>query len=268
MFGLSNQQIQRYSRQLILPQIGGKGQRRLLESSVLVVGAGGLGSPAAFYLAAAGVGTIGLLDQDTVEVSNLQRQILHNTGTLGVAKVESAARTLRALNPDVAIRQHPLRLRAANARSLVAPYDVVVSGVDNFPTRYLLNDTCILEKKPLVEAGILRFDGIVTTIIPGKSPCYRCFFPQVPPPGAAPTCAEAGVLGAVAGLVGAIQAGEVVKLLVGAGELLAGRLLLVDMLHMTFHEVKVQRDPSCLVCREDAVIELMDLEEACPLPTP
>lgn len=263
MFGLDNQQIQRYSRQLILPQIGGKGQRRLLDSSVLVVGAGGLGSPAAFYLAAAGVGTIGLLDGDTVEVSNLQRQILHHTGTLGMTKVASAAQALRALNPDVTICQHPVRLRAANARALVAPYDVVVSGVDNFPTRYLLNDTCVLEKKPLVEAGILRFDGIVTTIIPGKSPCYRCFFPQVPPPGAAPTCAEAGVLGAVAGLVGAIQAGEAIKLLVGAGELLSGRLLIVDMLHLTFHEVSVERDPACRVCRDGAVIELADLEEEC-----
>ncbi|MEW6523746.1 MAG: HesA/MoeB/ThiF family protein [Bacillota bacterium] len=265
MFGLDDQQIRRYSRQLILPQVGGKGQRRLLDASVLVVGAGGLGSPAAYYLAAAGVGTIGLVDADDVDISNLQRQILHSTGTLGKPKVESGAQTLLALNPDVAVHPHRVRLRAANARNLVSSYDVVVNAVDNLATRYLLNDTCVLEKKPLIEAGVLRFDGMVTTIIPGKTPCYRCLFPVVPPPGTVPGCAEAGILGAVAGLVGAIQAGEAIKVLLGAGSPLSGRLLLVDVLHMSFREVSVERNPECSVCREGAVIELVDLEEDCHL---
>ncbi len=266
MFGLTEAQIRRYSRQLIMPQVGGQGQRRLLDAAVLVVGAGGLGSPVAYYLAAAGVGTIGLADYDRVDLSNLQRQILHRTEDVGRPKVDSGAEKLLALNPDVIVRRHQVRLRAATARELVAEYDVVVDAVDNLGTRYLLNDACLLEDKPMVEAGVLRFDGMVTTIVPRQTPCYRCLFPVVPPRGVVPGCAEAGILGALAGLVGTIQATEAIKLLLGAGTTLAGRLLLVDALHMTFREVAIERNPSCPSCREGAEIVLLDVEEECGEP--
>ncbi len=261
----SEEQIRRYSRHIILPEIGGKGQQKLLSSRVLIVGAGGLGSPAALYLAAAGVGTLGIADFDDVEASNLQRQIIHTTRDLGRPKVFSAAAKLRDLNPDVKVVPHPLRLTSANALDLLAAYDVVVDASDNFPTRYLANDACVLLGKPLVHGSIYRFDGQATVFLPGQG-CYRCLFPSPPPPGAVPTCAEAGVLGVLPGIIGTIQAVEVIKLLLGIGETLAGRLLIFDALAMAFHEVRLRRNPACPVCGDNpSVRELIDYEEFCGL---
>ena len=259
------EQTQRYSRHLIMPQIGSKGQRKLLESEVLIVGAGGLGSPAAVYLALAGVGTIGIVDFDTVERSNLQRQILHHNDDVGRPKVQSAKESILAYNPDVAVVTHEMALRSENAMDIIAQYDVVVNGADNFPARYLVNDAAYLNGKPLVDGSILIFDGQATTYIPGSG-CYRCLFPTPPPPGMVPNCAEAGVLGALTGVVGSIQAIEAVKLILGLGDTLSGRLLLIDALTMEFRTVMVRRNPVCPLCGDSpTVTELIDYEQFCGL---
>ena len=259
---LSDEEIVRYSRQLILSEVGGKGQVRLRDARVLLVGAGGLGSPAALYLAAAGVGTVGMLDADAVDASNLQRQILHRTADIGRPKTASAAESLKALNPLIQIVAHQERLTAANAAALIDRYDVVVEGSDNFPTKFLVNDACVLAGKPFVIAGILQFIGQILTVLPGKSACYRCLFPEPPAPGAVPSCQEAGVLGAVAGTIGTLQATEVIKYLLGVGDTLAGRLLIYDALAMEFREVTVERDAHCPVCGSQPTIRtLADYEE-------
>lgn len=263
---LTDEEIQRYSRHILLNDVGGKGQVKLKNASVLIVGAGGLGSPAALYLAAAGVGRIGLIDMDVVDHSNLQRQILHETAAIGRPKVESAAERLRALNPHITVETHRDRLGAENAAELVAGYDVIVNGVDNFPARYLLNDACVMGKKPLVEAGILRYDGMVMTILPGQGPCYRCIFPEPPAPGTVPSCSEAGVLGALAGVIGSLQAFEVLKLILGIGEPLVGRLLMYEGLKSRFREVEWDRNPKCKVCGDSpSITELKEYRLECDL---
>jgi len=251
---LSDDQRERYGRHLIIPEIGERGQERLRRGSVLVVGAGGLGSPVLLYLAAAGVGRLGVLDSDVVELSNLQRQILHSLEDLGRAKTESAAEALLALNPDVAVERHQTRFDVSNARELVRGYDVVIDAVDNFDSRFLLNDACVLERKTLVEGAILRFTGLALTIRGGETACYRCLFPRSPQPGEAPTTAEAGVFGPVPGVIGVVQAAEAIKVLVGFGRPLYDRLLQVDLADMTFAEVEVARDPACPVCGERPTI--------------
>jgi sulfur-carrier protein adenylyltransferase/sulfurtransferase len=248
-------QRRRYSRHLLIPEVGSEGQRRLLASRVLLIGAGGLGSPAALYLAAAGVGTLGIVDDDAVDESNLQRQIAHSTERLGEPKVESARRTLEALNPDVTVETFPERLTSENVdRILGEGWDVIVDGADNFPTRYLLNDASVWHGVPVVHGSIFRFDGQTTVFKPGEGPCYRCLFPEPPPPELAPSCAEGGVLGVLPGIVGSLQANETLKLLLGIGEPLVGRLLLFDALATTFTEVALRRDPSCPVCGDEPTI--------------
>ncbi|HEX9809727.1 MAG TPA: molybdopterin-synthase adenylyltransferase MoeB [Alphaproteobacteria bacterium] len=246
----SDRQLERYARHIVLPEVGGKGQEKLLASSVLVVGAGGLGSPLLLYLAASGVGRIGVVDDDAVDLSNLQRQVIHATGRIGQPKVESARDAVAAVNPDVAVEAHAVRLGPANVMDLIAPYDIVADGSDNFPTRFLLNDACYFARKPLVSGALLRFEGQVSTFkaYDGESPCYRCIFPGPPPEGLIPTCAEGGVLGAVAGVIGCLQATEVIKELIGIGEGLAGRLLVMDALTATFRRITVRRDPACPLC--------------------
>jgi molybdopterin/thiamine biosynthesis adenylyltransferase len=268
---LTPYQVQRYSRHIIMPQVGSNGQRKLLESKVLIIGAGGLGSPVAIYLALAGVGTIGIVDYDTVDVTNLQRQTLHQNADIGRSKVESAKETLLAYNPDVTVNTYEVAITSENAMELMADYDVIVSGADNFAARYLINDAAFLSGKPLVDGSILIFDGRATTYIPGQG-CYRCVFPEPPPPGEVPSCAEAGVLGMLPGLVGSIQATEVTKVIMGLGRTLAGRLLLIDALDMDFREVKIRRNPDCPVCGDSpTVTELIDYEVFCglaPIPAP
>ncbi|MSQ11230.1 MAG: molybdopterin-synthase adenylyltransferase MoeB [Dehalococcoidia bacterium] len=262
---LSPRQVKRYSRHIIMPVVGSKGQRKLLGSKVLIVGAGGLGSPSAVYLALAGVGTIGLVDFDTVDLSNLQRQILHHDADVGRPKVESAKKTMLAYNPDTKVVTHQTRLTSENAMDIIPQYDVVVNGADNFPSRYLVNDACYLAGKPLVDGSILIFDGQATVFIPGKG-CYRCLFPQPPPPGSVPSCAEAGVLGAMTGLVGSIQAVETLKLLMGIGDSLASRLLIIEGLSMEFREMRLRRNPECPLCGDHpTVTELIDYEVFCGL---
>jgi molybdopterin/thiamine biosynthesis adenylyltransferase/rhodanese-related sulfurtransferase len=261
---LTPEQQQRYSRHLLVPEVGEEGQRKLLDAKVLLIGAGGLGSPAALYLAAAGVGTIGLLDFDTVDISNLQRQVIHTEDRIGLPKTESARIAINALNADVRVVEHREMLNSENAFRIFEQYDIVVNGCDNFPTRYLANDVALWLRKPLVDGGIFRFDGQVTTVIPFASPCYRCRYPSPPPPEEAPSCAEAGVLGVLPGIVGILQATEVVKLIIGKGESLAGRLLHVDALDMKFREFRVPRDPQCPVCGENPTItEPIDYEGFC-----
>ncbi len=263
----SEEQIRRYSRHIILPEIGGKGQKKLLNSGVLIIGAGGLGSPAALYLAAAGVGRLGIVDFDVVDLSNLQRQLLHHVHDLGRPKVTSAAETIAEINPDVKVVSHPIQLSSENVKEVLSDYDVVVNGCDNFPTRYLVNDACVFLNKPLVDGSIFRFEGQATVFIPGKG-CYRCLFPSPPPPGLVPSCQEAGVLGVLCGIIGSIQGIEAVKLLLGIGESLAGRLLFVDALTMEFRQVKVRRDPNCPVCGDHPTItDLIDYHEFCGLPS-
>ncbi|WP_029012273.1 HesA/MoeB/ThiF family protein [Niveispirillum irakense] len=248
---LSDSQIERYARHIMLPQVGGEGQSRLLSASVLVVGAGGLGAPLLLYLAAAGVGRIGIVDDDVVDLSNLQRQVIHQTDGIGVAKVESAAARMRAINPDVVVELHRLRLNRGNIESLIAPYDLVVDGTDNFATRFLLNDACHFGGKTLVSAAMLRFDAQISTFkshLGDPHPCYRCIFREPPPPGMVPTCSEGGVLGALAGTMGSLQAVEVLKELLGIGDSLSGRLLLYAALETSFRTVKVRRDPDCPLC--------------------
>jgi len=262
----SEPQVERYSRHIILREVGGKGQRRLLESSVLIIGAGGLGSPVGLYLAAAGVGTIGIVDSDAVDLSNLQRQILHTTADVGRPKCLSARATMESINPDVRVVPHEVRLDSTNVLDLIADYDIVVDGADNFPTRYLVNDACVIQGKPLSHAGILRFEGHVTTIVPGQGPCYRCLYPEPPPPGLVPSCQEAGILGAVAGIVGSIQAAEVLKLILGIGDPLVGRLLVFDGLEMTFRTIRMPCQEDCPVCGEwPTITSPIDYDEFCRL---
>lgn len=266
MFELSDQQIERYSRHIILPKVGGKGQRKILESKALCIGTGGLGSPAILYLAAAGVGTLGLVDDDVVDFSNLQRQVIHSTATVGIHKTVSAANRVRELNPDVKVVEHAMRVDSTNIMELIEQYDVVLDGTDNFPTRFLINDACVMAKKPLVHAGIFRFEGQILTIKPGEGPCYRCLFPEPPPPGMVPSCQEAGILGCVAGVMGTLQATEAIKVILNLGETLTGSMLIFDALEMNFRKVKVPRDPSCAVCGENPTItELIDYEQACTI---
>lgn len=260
---LTPEQVQRYSRHIIMDQVGSKGQRKLLESKVLIVGAGGLGSPSAVYLALAGVGTIGIVDFDVVDISNLQRQILHQHDDIGRPKVQSAQTTINSYNPDTIVNIHETPLTSDNAMEIIAQYDVIVNGVDNFPTRYLVNDAAYMLNKPLVDGSILMFDGQATVYLPGQG-CYRCLFPTPPPPGAVPNCSEAGVLGAMTGLVGSIQATETLKLLLGIGESLVSRLLLIDALSMDFRTVKIRQNPKCPLCgAEPTVTELIDYEQFC-----
>lgn len=257
------EQVQRYSRHLMLPEFGAAGQRKLFKAKVLLIGAGGLGSPTALYLAAAGVGTLGLIDFDDVDLSNLQRQILHTVKSVGTPKVESARERINALNPDVEVIAHRVPINSENAMDIIPQYDVVVNGCDNFPTRYLVNDACYLLKKPLVDGSIFRFEGQATVYEPEKG-CYRCVFPTPPPPGAVPGCAEAGVLGVLPGIVGIIQAIETIKVITGIGETLTNRLLLFDALEMTFRQVKLRRNPECPLCGENPTIhELIDYEDFC-----
>jgi adenylyltransferase/sulfurtransferase len=262
---LSNEEIARYSRHLIMPEVGMEGQRRLKQGSVLLIGTGGLGSPLALYLAAAGVGHIGLVDFDVVDASNLQRQIVHGTSTVGMAKTESARRRLRDLNPHIEITVYETQITSANALELMRPYDVIVDGTDNFPTRYLTNDASVLLGKPNVYGSIFRFEGQATVFAPQQGgPCYRCLYPEPPPPGLVPSCAEGGVLGVLPGVIGTIQATETIKLLTGIGEPLIGRLMLYDALSMRFRELKLRRNPNCPVCGENpTVTTLIDYEQFC-----
>jgi len=263
---LARDELVRYSRHLILPEVGMDGQRRLKAARVLCVGVGGLGSPLAFYLAAAGVGVLGLIDFDAVDASNLQRQILHSTRDIGRSKLDSAAEKLSALNPSVEIIRHRTRLTSANALEIVSGYDIVADGTDNFPTRYLVNDACVLAGKPNVYGSIFRFEGQASVFAARRGPCYRCLYPEPPPPGAVPGCAEGGVLGILPGLVGVIQATEAVKLILGKGEPLIGRLLLIDALAMRFRELKLDRNPECPVCGDHPTItRLIDYEQFCGL---
>ena len=267
---LSNEEIARYSRHLIMPEVGLEGQRRLKAASVLMIGTGGLGAPVGMYLAAAGVGRIGIVDFDVVEASNLQRQIIHGTSDIGRPKIESARDRLRDINPHIEIETHETRLTSQNALALVANYDVVVDGTDNFPTRYLVNDACVLTGKPNVYGSIFRFEGQASVFWPagpnGGGACYRCLYSEPPPPGLVPSCAEGGVLGVLPGIVGAIQANETIKVILGAAGILVNRLLLFDAWQMKFRELKLRKDPSCPVCGENATIkELIDYEEFCGL---
>ena len=250
---LDEAQRDRYSRHLILPEVGEEGQMKFLDAKVLCIGAGGLGSPALLYLAAAGIGTIGIVDDDHVEANNLQRQVIHNTERVGVGKAESARETLTKLNPDVKVEIHPFRITAENARELMSQYDIVIDGSDNFDTRYVVNDAAVPLGKPVVHGSIFRFEGMVSTFIPFEGPCYRCLYPEAPPSELAPTCSEAGVLGILPGIVGSLEANEALKLAAGYGEPLAGRLLIFDAQTTRFSEVKVRRDPSCPTCGNGSV---------------
>ncbi|MBO0781265.1 MAG: molybdopterin-synthase adenylyltransferase MoeB [Ktedonobacteraceae bacterium] len=264
---MSDAQARRYSRHLLIPEVGEAGQFKLLDSKVLLIGAGGLGSPAAYYLAAAGVGTLGIIDADVVDDSNLQRQILHNTERIGQYKAESARQTLEALNPDVQVKTYLERLDETNVHQLVAEYDVIVDGTDNFPTRYLLNDAALLANKPVVHGSVFRFEGQVTVFKPYDGPCYRCLYPEPPPPALAPSCAEAGVLGVLPGIIGMLQATETIKLLLGIGDPLAGRLLTYDALAGEFNELRLFRDPDCAACGEHGNPEnLPTYADVCALP--
>lgn len=261
---LSKEELERYSRHIILKEIGYTGQKKLSGSSVLIIGAGGLGSPAALYLSAAGIGHIGIMDGDTVDRTNLQRQVIHTTPDLGRNKAESAAETMAAINPHIRVTAIPEYLTAENGRSIVSQYDFVLDGTDNFTAKYLINDACVLEKVPYVHGGILRFHGQIMTILPGQSPCYRCVHPEPPSPGAVPTCSQAGVVGAVAGVIGSLQALEAVKYLTGTGQLLAGRLLMVDALTMEMQTIELcDRDEECPVCSaHPSITELREEDTA------
>src|SRR4051794_13135734 len=261
---LSNEEVARYSRHLIMPEVGVAGQKRLKAASVLLIGAGGLGSPLGLYLAAAGIGRIGLVDFDVVDFSNLQRQVLHGTSDVGRPKLHSARDRLQAINPEVKLDLYETRLSSTNAFELFRPYDIIIDGTDNFPTRYLVNDACVLLKKPNVYGSIFRFDGQASVFAPPAGPCYRCLYPEPPPPGEVPSCAEGGVLGILPGLVGCIQATEAVKLILGQGEPLIGRLLLYDALQMKFQEFKVRRNPRCPMCGDQPSIKaLIDYDQFC-----
>ncbi len=262
---LSEHQVHRYARHLILDEVGEEGQAKLLAARVLVIGAGGLGSPVLLYLAAAGIGTLGFVDSDVVELSNLQRQIIHTNDSIGRAKVDSALATLRAVNPDITLVPHHFRLTVANVRDLIADYDLVADGSDNFSTRYLLNDACYLAKKPLVSAALLRFEGQLSTFKAHRAgdgfPCYRCIFRDPPPPDLIPRCEQAGILGSVAGVLGTLQATEVVKEVLGLGDSLSGQLLIYDALSSDFRKIKVKRDPGCPLCGSQATIKDLSRHE-------
>ena len=263
----TEEQLKRYSRHIILPEVGGKGQKKISEAKVLLIGAGGLGCPVGYYLAAAGVGTIGIVDDDKVELSNLQRQIAHSVKTLDVHKADSAKQTFEALNPDVNVIPIKERLNSKNILDLFKDYDIIVDGTDNFPTRYLINDACVMLNKPLVSGAILRFEGQVTTIIPNDGPCYRCLFEEAPPAGLVPSCQEAGVLGVLPGVIGALQATEVLKLIIGKGTPLKGMLLIYDALGVNFRKVKIPKNDDCAMCGKNPTItELKDSpEEYCSI---
>jgi adenylyltransferase/sulfurtransferase len=272
---LTRDEIKRYSRHLILPEVGMEGQRKLKAAKVLCIGAGGLGSPVAMYLAAAGVGTIGIVDFDVVDFSNLQRQILHSTPDVGRPKLDSAKEKLLAMNPHINVVTHNTALSSENALELFAPYDIIVDGTDNFPTRYLVNDACVLLGKPNAYGSIFRFEGQASVFATKDGPCYRCLYPEPPPPGLVPSCAEGGVLGVLPGVVGCIQATETIKLIIGSGEPLIGRFLIFDALRMKFRELKLRKDPDCPVCgTHPTVKKLIDYEQFCgihpsvPEPTP
>ena len=265
-FQYTPDQLIRYSRHFLLPEVGEDGQAKLLQAKVLMVGAGGLGSPSAYYLAAAGVGTIGIIDNDVVDVSNLQRQILHANDRVGMPKVESAKKTLEGLNPDVKVVPYQAKLTSENIMEILKDYDFVIDGCDNFPTRYLVNDACVLTGKPNVHGSIFQFEGQATVFYPGKGPCYRCLYPEPPPADMAPSCAEAGVLGVLPGLIGVIEALEAVKLILGKGDTLIGRLLHFNTLTMEINTLKLRRDPNCPMCGDHPTIkELIDYEEFCSL---
>src|ERR1043166_415775 len=262
--GLTNDEVKRYSRHLIMPEVGVDGQRKLKAAKVLCIGAGGLGSPVAMYLAAAGVGTLGIVDFDTVDFSNLQRQILHGTPDVGRPKLDSAKDKLHALNPEIDIQTYELALSSQNAMKLFEPYDIVVDGTDNFPTRYLVNDACVLLGKPNAYGSIFRFEGQASVFATKDGPCYRCLYPEPPPPGLVPSCAEGGVLGVLPGMIGVIQAPETVKLILGIGEPLIGRFLIYDALRMRFRELKLRKDPDCPVCGTHPTVKaLIDYEQFC-----
>jgi molybdopterin/thiamine biosynthesis adenylyltransferase len=264
---MTDAQSRRYSRHLLIPEVGEQGQFRLLDSKVLLIGAGGLGSPAAYYLAAAGVGTRGIIDADVVDDSTLQRQILHNTSRIGQYKAESARETIEALNPDVKVVTYIERLDESNVARIIADYDVILDGTDNFPTRYLLNDAAIIANKPVVHGSVFRFEGQLTVFKPHEGPCYRCLYPEPPPPELAPSCAEAGVLGVLPGIIGLLQATETIKLLLGIGDPLVGRLMTYDALAGEFSELRLFRDPTCPACGEDAHPEnLPTYAEVCAVP--
>ena len=261
---LSTEQLQRYSRHFILPEIGEEGQKKLLQSKVLLIGTGGLGSPLGLYLAAAGVGTLGLVDFDNVDLSNLQRQVIHANDEVGKPKIDSAEKRINSLNPDVKVIKHQVRLTSENALEIMKDYDIIIDGTDNFPTRYLTSDACVLLNKPNIYGSIFRFDGLVTVFKPDEGPCYRCLYPEPPPPGMVPSCAEGGVLGILPGVIGLLQATEAVKLLVGIGRSLVGRLMVYDALQMTFRELKLKKDPNCPACGTNpTVTELIDYEQFC-----
>jgi adenylyltransferase/sulfurtransferase len=261
---LTPQEVARYSRHLIMPEVALEGQKRLKAASILLIGAGGLGSPLGLYLAAAGIGRIGIVDFDVVDFSNLQRQVLHGTPDVGRPKLQSAKDRLQAINPEVKIDLHEAKLTSANAMAILEPYDIIIDGTDNFPTRYLVNDACVLLKKPNVYGSIFRFDGQASVFYPPQGPCYRCLYPEPPPPGEVPSCAEGGVLGILPGLIGCIQATEAVKLILGKGSLLIGRLLLYDAMQMTFQEFKVRRNPKCPMCGDSpSITKLIDYEQFC-----
>ena len=264
MFNFSKEQIERYSRHIILKEVGGMGQTRLLESKVLLIGAGGLGSPVGVYLAAAGVGTLGIIDDDVVDLSNLQRQILHGTSDIGIPKTKSAEATITEMNPDVKVVPYNERITSENAFQILEQYDLIVDGCDNLPTRYLLNDAAVMLGKPIVHGSIFQFEGQVTVLYPGKGPCYRCLYPEPPPAGMVPSCQEAGVFGVLPGIIGTIQAVEAIKILLDIGDSLIGSLLLFDALTMNFNRLKLRQDSCCPMCGENPTIhELIDYEEFC-----
>ncbi len=264
---LSHEEVQRYSRHLIMPEVGMIGQKKLKAASILLIGAGGLGSPLAMYLAAAGVGRLGLVDYDVVDYTNLQRQIIHGTSDVGRLKLESARDRIQDINPHVQVDTYEVPLTSDNALQIIAPYDIVIDGTDNFPTRYLTNDACVILGKPNIYGSIFRFEGQASVFYAEEGPCYRCLFPEPPPPGLVPSCAEGGVLGILPGTVGAIQATEAIKLIIGQGESLIGRLLLYDALDMTFDEVRLRKNPECPVCGPNpTVTELIDYEQFCGVP--
>ncbi len=260
---MTDEQIERYSRHIILKEVGAKGQKKLLNAKVLIIGAGGLGAPAAMYLAAAGIGTIGIVDADEVDLSNLQRQIIHSTADIGKPKVKSAKETMNAMNPDVEVKTYHKFVDSTNIREIIREYDFVIDGTDNFPAKFLINDACVMEKKPFSHAGIIRFKGQLMTYVPGEGPCYRCVFKNPPPKDAVPTCKQAGVIGAMGGVIGSLQAMEAIKYIVGVGELLTGKLLTYDAVNQDFRKIKLPGDTcNCPVCGANPTItELIDYEQ-------
>jgi molybdopterin/thiamine biosynthesis adenylyltransferase len=259
----SNEQLERYSRHIILSEVGVKGQKKLMDAKVLIVGAGGLGSPAALYLAAAGVGIIGIADADAVDLSNLQRQVIHTTPDVGKEKVYSAKETMEAINSDVRVNTYPFFVNSENIMDMIAGYDFIIDGTDNFPAKFLINDACVLSKKAFSHAGIIRFKGQLMTYVPGEGPCYRCVFKEPPPPDAVPTCRQAGVIGAIGGVIGSLQAMEAIKYIIGQGDLLTGYLLTYDALKMEFRKIKLPEVKDCAVCGESpTILKVFDYEQA------